>query len=102
MATLCSHLQPSTIKELQQFLGQLNFYRKFIPAAALMLVPLLEAVKGSPAVSSLIPWTSSMQAAFDAAKDSLTIPTELSHPSTGAKVAQVADASSSHVGAALH
>jgi hypothetical protein len=32
---------------LQSFLGLVNFYRRFIPAAAQILLPLTEALKGS-------------------------------------------------------
>ena len=31
---LHSHPQPNTIKDLQQFLGLLNFYRRFLPYVA--------------------------------------------------------------------
>ena len=31
---------PNTVKELQAFLGAVNFYRHFIPAAAKILLPL--------------------------------------------------------------
>ncbi len=34
-------------KQLQSFLGLVNFYRRFIPAAAQILLPLTEALKGS-------------------------------------------------------
>ena len=38
--------QPTTIKELQAFLGAVNFYRRFIPAAAKILLPLTAVLKG--------------------------------------------------------
>ena len=43
-----------------------------------------------------------MIAAFDTAKNSLSSSALLSHPSTAAELVVVANASSSHVGAALH
>ena len=46
------HPRPATVKELQQFLGLLNFYRRFIPGAAKTLAPLTEELKGSPSCST--------------------------------------------------
>jgi hypothetical protein len=40
--------RPSTVKELQGFLGLKNFYRLFIPAAASILKPLTDSLKGGP------------------------------------------------------
>jgi hypothetical protein len=40
--------RPSTVKELQGFLGLVNFYRRFIPAAASILKPLTDSLKGGP------------------------------------------------------
>ena len=43
-----------------------------------------------------------MLTAFNMAKNSLSTEAELSHPSPQAKLALVADASATHLGAALH
>ena len=75
---LCGHPQLNTVKELQQFLGLLNFYRRFILSAAKVLVPLTEVLKGQE---------QPLQTA------------ELSHPSPQAKLALVADTSTTHIGA---
>ncbi len=40
--------RPSTVKELQGFLGLVNFYRHFIPAAASILKSLTDSLKGGP------------------------------------------------------
>ena len=96
------HPKPATVKELQQFLGLLNFYRRFIPGAAKTLAPLTEQLKGAPAGSSKLQWSAAMSTAFDTAKASLSASALLSHPSSSAELVVVADASSSHVGAALH
>ena len=95
------HPQPNTIKELQQFLGLLNFYKGFLPSAAKVLAPLTEALKGSPTDPTRIQWSSAILTAFNMAKNSLSTVAELSHPSPQAKRALVADASATHVGAAL-
>ncbi len=39
---------PQDVKQLQQFLGMVNFYRRFLPGIARMLQPLTDALKGAP------------------------------------------------------
>ena len=39
---------PSDIKQLQRFLGMINFYRRFMPQAARVLKPLTDALAGCP------------------------------------------------------
>jgi hypothetical protein len=39
---------PQDVKQLQQFLGMVNFYRRFLPGIARMLQPLVDALKGAP------------------------------------------------------
>jgi hypothetical protein len=41
------HLRPTTVKELQGFLGTINIYRRFVPAAARILKPLTDVLRGS-------------------------------------------------------
>ena len=40
--------QPVTIKGLQEFVGMVNFNRRFIPAAAQLMSPLFDALDGKP------------------------------------------------------
>jgi hypothetical protein len=40
VAAIQQHPEPKTVKELQGFLGVINFYRHFVPAAAHILKPL--------------------------------------------------------------
>jgi hypothetical protein len=56
------HPRPTTVKELQGFLGVINFYRRFIPAAAHILKPLTDQLKGGPKPAASIPWTEARQA----------------------------------------
>jgi hypothetical protein len=58
--------RPTDMKSLQSFLGLVNFYRRFVPAAAKILRPLTDALRGSG--RSRLPWTASMEAAFLEAK----------------------------------
>ncbi len=39
---------PQDVKQLQQFLGMVNFYRRFLPGIARTLQPLTDALKGAP------------------------------------------------------
>ncbi len=40
--------QLATVQQLQAFLGVVNFYRRFVPAAARVLKPLTQALRISP------------------------------------------------------
>ena len=63
--------QPATIKELQAFLGAVNFYRRFIPAAANILLLLTAVLKGGKKGAELLLWSPPMQQAFKAIKTAL-------------------------------
>ena len=93
--------QPNTIKELQGFLGLINFYRRFIPAAANILLPLTDSLRGGSSGSTRLKWSPEMSASFNSAKSSLSSITQLAHPCAAAKLVLVVDASATHVGAAL-
>ena len=62
--------QPATIKELQAFLGAVNFYRQFIPAAANILLPLTAVLKGSKKGAELLLWSPPMLAALKSHQES--------------------------------
>ncbi len=55
VAAIAKHPLPNTVRELQQFLGMLNFYRSFLPSAARLLALLTDSLKGAPATSTAIP-----------------------------------------------
>jgi cleavage and polyadenylation specificity factor subunit 1 len=76
-----------------------NFYRRFIPAAAQVLKPLTDAVKGGQASS--VDWTPEMATAFQQVKSRLCEAVELAHPEADAEVFLSVDASGTHVGAVL-
>ncbi|MFN9981037.1 MAG: hypothetical protein ACK53Y_14010, partial [bacterium] len=50
VATVQDCPPPADIKQLQRFLGLINFYRRFLPAVARTLQPLTDLLKGSPKV----------------------------------------------------
>jgi putative transposase len=89
------------VKQLQGFLGMLNFYRRFVGGAACLLRPLTEALKGSPKPTAALDWSPAMDEAFEAAKAALATAAELAHPQRGAELALMVDASAEHMGAAL-
>ena len=52
---------PTNVKQMQEYLGMINFYNRFVPSTAAVLQPLTESLKGK---EKLISWTSRMEAAF--------------------------------------
>jgi hypothetical protein len=93
---------PTTIKELQVFLGLVNFYRRFLPGIAVTLRPLTDALKGNRVALDLLVWSPEMEASFVAAKAALGKATWLGHPDPKARLALHMASSASHIGAALH
>lgn len=93
--------KPATIKQLRQFLGMVNFYRRFIPDAAKTQVPLNAALTDKVKGNAPVPWTSEREHAFTQCKESLARAALLAHPVPSAPLAIFADASDHAVGAAL-
>jgi hypothetical protein len=103
-AAILGHPQPTTVKELQGFIGVINFYRSFMPAAACILKPLSGQLKGNLKPAAAVCWMAERQAAFAAAKAALTGSVRLIHPSTGAEISEISllvYASAEHIGAVL-
>ena len=89
---------PTTVKELQRFLGMVGYYRKFIPKAASHMYHLFEALKGKP---KSLEWTPDCQTSFEAIKEALASAALLFHPRPGAPLALTTDASNLAVGGVL-
>jgi hypothetical protein len=68
---------PQVVKQLQQFLGMVNFYRRFLPGIARTLQPLTDALRGAP---KTLEWPPAAAAAFRAAKAALAAAVPLAHP----------------------
>ena len=66
--TITNFNQPTTVKDLLRYLGMLNYYRQFLPAAAKILKPLTEVLCGNVARSKRLTWTPEMTASFAASK----------------------------------
>ena len=63
-----------------KFLGLMNFYCRFLPAAANTHLPLKEGLWGCPQPNTPLEWTENMQATFQTAKTALTSATWLAFP----------------------
>ena len=90
--------RPTSIKELQRFLGMVGYYRRFIPNAASHLYHLFDALKGKP---KTLVWSPKCQASFEAIKEALAAATLLHHPRPGAALALTTDASNQAIGGVL-
>jgi len=91
--------QPKTVGHLQTYLGMVNFYRRFLPAAARVLRPLTDSLKGGQ--KGTLEWTEEMQRAFEDSKQAIYNAVELGHPDPQAEISLAVDASETHVGAVL-
>jgi cleavage and polyadenylation specificity factor subunit 1 len=91
--------QPADLKQLQRFLGLLNYYRRFVPGLAKTLVPLTNTTAGKP--KGKLTWTAAMLDSFQAAKEALAAAVPLHFPDPDAHLSLAVDASGTHVGAAL-
>jgi len=98
---IAEHPAPTNVKELQNFVGVMNFYRRFVPKAARLHRRLTEVLKGSPNPKTPVAWTAEMPTGFQAAKDALRSATGLAFPRPQAELALMVDTSAEHVGAAL-
>merc|ERR1712026_127309 len=96
-AAVRDYPQPRSKEDVSKFLGLLNFFRSFLPAAAEMLQPLTGLMKKSATFT----WGQEQQEAFHKAKKALLNAVTLQHPSPTAQVQVNTDTSATHVGAAL-
>ena len=95
---ICQFKQPVTVKGLQEFVCMVNFYHRFIPAAAKIMHPLFTALTGKP---KTLQWSDAMVRAFEDAKSALAGATMLTHPWCTAPTSLTVDASDLAVGAVL-
>ena len=90
--------EPNSVKALQEFLGAVNFYHRFIPHAAEILRPLHDVLQGNP---RKLRWGKEQRTAFKHAKQALSDATLLVHPNTKAVTSVTCDASGTAIGASL-
>ncbi|KAK3527805.1 hypothetical protein QTP86_006871 [Hemibagrus guttatus] len=90
--------EPSTVRELQRFLGFANFYRRFIRNYSSVAGPLTSLLRGKPKKLS---WTDQARTAFLQLKDRFTTAPILRHPDQELPFVVEVDASCSGIGAVL-
>ena len=88
---------PSTVRELQSFLGFANFYRRFIHQYSATITALTQLLKKD----NPFDWTSSCQEAFDTLKKRFTTAPILVHANPAEPYIVEADASDFAIGAVL-
>ena len=93
--------QPTSQRKLRQFIGLVNFYRRFIPHCATLMQPLNELLTHPRDKASAISWTEEALASFAATKDALANASLLCHPALDAPTSIMTDASDIAVGAVL-
>ncbi|KAL0149148.1 hypothetical protein M9458_055580 [Cirrhinus mrigala] len=98
LTAVVSWPEPTTIKELQRFLGFANFYRCFIQDYSLITAPLTNLLSGKP---KTLLWTPEAAAAFHSLKSAFTQAPLLTHPDPELPFVVEVDASTTGVGAVL-
>ena len=101
-ADAIDHLtEPTTIRELRQSLGLINFQRRFIKDAAKILLPSTNYLQGQVKNSDKITFSSKSKQAFSDIKTALNKATGLAHPREDAKLKLYTDASQNAMEAVL-
>ncbi|GFU40681.1 retrovirus-related Pol polyprotein from transposon 17.6 [Nephila pilipes] len=99
---ILNYPKPKTIKELQRFLGILNFFRRFLPNVAQHQIALSEFLKGTGKNDNrVIEWTTQAEQDFCTCKKLIADATLLAHPKPDAELILLVDASDFAIGGAL-
>ncbi|BHF63018.1 hypothetical protein SprV_0200600700 [Sparganum proliferum] len=89
---------PTSFQQLRRFIGLVNFYRRFIPHCAQLMLPLTNLLRGNNREFS---FPDTAVETFNRARKALADTTALVHPIPDAPLSIVADASNLAIGAAL-
>eukprot|EP00794_Sanderia_malayensis_P013556 gene13556-biopygen10821 len=92
---------PTSLRKLREFLGLVNFYRRFIPDCADIVQPLTDLLSTKKNKNETFAFPDSAITAFEAVKSSLAQATLLVHPSPNAPYCLMVDASNVAVGGVL-
>ena len=92
---------PTTQRKLREFIGMINFYRRFIPNCARTIQPLNTLLTRTKRPSDAPAWTEASIAAFSNIKNALANASLLFHPTPDAPTSIITDASDIAVGAVL-
>ena len=93
--------KPAMQRKLREYLGLVNFYRRFLPDGAKLLLPLTNLLSGKTTSNAPITWSPEAESAFEQSKASLAQATLLHHPRHDAPTCIATDASDYAVGAVL-
>ena len=93
--------QPASQRKLREFLGLVNFYRRFLPDCARVLQPLTQLLSNCKSSTKSIAWSKDAEMAFTCIKEMLAQATLLVHPKPEAPTNIMTDASDMAVGAVL-
>ena len=93
--------RPTTIKELRQFFGLVNYQRRFLQHAAEILAPLNAYLQGKVTNNQKTSLSASAELAFEKIKDELANVTYLAYPKESAQLYLKLDASDVSLGAIL-
>ena len=91
---------PTSLRSLREFLGLVNFYRRFIPNCATLMQPLTDLLNARH-TKQPFHLSESACTAFTTVKSALATKTLLRHPVPGAPYSLMTDASNIAVGAVL-
>jgi len=94
-------LFPTTQRKLREFLGLINFYRRFIPHSASTLQPLHDLLGLFKRPSDTLTWSDIASTTFSNIKTALADASLLVHPTPDAPTCVMTDASNVAVGAVL-
>uniref|UniRef100_A0A1X7TF55 Integrase catalytic domain-containing protein n=1 Tax=Amphimedon queenslandica TaxID=400682 RepID=A0A1X7TF55_AMPQE len=97
---ICNYPQPTTPKQLRQFLGLVNFYHRFIPSCAKILSP-LHSLLPSTKTKGDLQWTADALSSFTNIEVTLANVTLLFHPVLNAPTSLMTDASNLAIGVVL-
>lgn len=88
---------PTNVRELQRFLGFINYYRRFIKNFSAIATPLFALLKKE----SVWTWEGTQKSAFQGLKDALSATTKLRAPDRSLPFVVETDASKTAIGCAL-
>ena len=94
VAIVKNYPTPKNVKQVRQFLGFVNFYRKFIHKYSIIAHPLNALLRHEVAFR----WSPQCQAAFEALKEALINPPILAHPDMSKPFIVTTDASTTAIG----
>lgn len=99
---ILNYPQPKTVKDLQRFLGFINFFRRFLPKIAQHQIELTSYLRGAKKNDKTkLKWSAKAEEEFKKCKELISSAVLLAHPKQDANLALHVDASDFAIGGAL-